>query len=356
MKPASLPLTLIAAALLLTACQNTGPRFDPHDASLADLSGLTPVGPASSIDPEWLTPPTDFFTIGPGDHIEIEMLGDPESRSTALVGPDGKVYYHLLPGLDIWGLTIAEATSLLERELARFVTEPRVAITLRAIQSKRVWLLGRVGAPGIYTMTSPMTLLEAISLAGGTAATTGVGGTTLDLADLRHSFLIRDGQLLPINFYELLREGNMAHNIYLHPEDFVFVPSALSQEIYVMGAVGRPGSVPYSDDLTLVAAISSRGGTAEQAYISHVAIVRGSLADPRIAIVDYRDIIRGRAPDVRLQPRDIVYVPLSPYRTLTRYADLIVRSFVRVVAANEGVRAVSDSAPLIRPNVPVGGD
>ncbi|HVR35641.1 MAG TPA: polysaccharide biosynthesis/export family protein, partial [Methylomirabilota bacterium] len=171
MKPASLPLTLIAATLLLTACQNTGPRFDPRDTSLADPSG-TPVGPVASIDPEWLTPPTDFFTIGPGDHIEIEMLGDPGSRSTALVGPDGKVYYHLLPGLDVWGLTIAEAASLLESDLARYVTEPRVAITLRGIRSKRVWLLGRVGAPGIYPMTAPMTLLEAISLAGGTASTT----------------------------------------------------------------------------------------------------------------------------------------------------------------------------------------
>ena len=71
-----------------------------------------------------------------------------------------------------------------------------------------------------------------------------------------------------------------------------------------------------------------------------VAIVRGSLSEPKIAVVDFKAIVTGHAPDVRLEARDVVYVPFSPYRTLERYAKLITDTFVRTVAANEGGRAV----------------
>jgi polysaccharide biosynthesis/export protein len=73
--------------------------------------------------------------------------------------------------------------------------------------------------------------------------------------------------------------------------------------------------------------------------------VRGSLAKPQIAIVNFEDIIKGKATDVILEPRDIVYVPLSPYRHLTKYADLIVTTFVRAIAINEGARAGGSTTP-----------
>jgi protein involved in polysaccharide export with SLBB domain len=94
------------------------------------------------------------------------------------------------------------------------------------------------------------------------------------------------------------------------------------------------------DDITVSTAIAKAFGTTPKAYLSHVAIVRGSLSEPRIAIVDFKAIITGQAPDVRLEPRDIVYVPSSPYRTLERYAKLVTDTFVRSVAANAGGRAV----------------
>jgi len=84
-------------------------------------------------------------------------------------------------------------------------------------------------------------------------------------------------------------------------------------------------------------------------------VVRGSLIEPKLAIVDYKEIVRGKAPDVLLEPGDIVYVPFTPYRTLARYADLILRTFVQTVAINEGSRAVSDQAGAVGVNIGVGG-
>jgi polysaccharide export outer membrane protein len=107
--------------------------------------------------------------------------------------------------------------------------------------------------------------------------------------------------------------------------------------------------------MSLVSAIANAQGTIKNAYLSHVAVVRGSLTEPKIAVVDYKELVNGKAPDVLLEPGDIVYVPLTPYRTLVRYADLIVRSFVQTIAINEGARAVSRNVNPVGVNIGVGG-
>jgi protein involved in polysaccharide export with SLBB domain len=194
-------------------------------------------------------------------------------------------------------------------------------------------------------------LLEALSLAGGAARSTSQISTE-ELADLRHSFVMRQNQLLPIDFQRLLREGDMAQNIYLQPDDFVYVPSALSQEVYVLGAVRFPRAVPYSQGMTVVGALAGASGAAQidwlapgsvglapDAFLSHVAVVRGSLAQPELTVVNCTDIIKGRAPDLLIEPGDIVYVPNTPYSTAKRYLNIIVNTFINTVAANAGTRA-----------------
>jgi polysaccharide biosynthesis/export protein len=293
--------------------------------------------------------------LGPGDRIEVEILGEAASRTELTIGPDGKVYFHMLPGLDVSGLTLQAARLRLEKALGEYLRDPQVAVNLREVQSKHVWLMGRVGQPGLYPLTGPMTLVEALTLAGGTSQSASLE-TTEELADLRHSFVVRQGEMLPVDFERLLRQGDMAQNIYLRPDDFIFVPSSLSKEIFVLGAVRSPTAVPYRNNLTLVAAIASTGGLIPR--VSHgaqVAIVRGSLSQPVVSVVDVAAILKGTAPDVVLEPRDIVYVPNSPYKTLNRYVDMILNTFVGTIAANEGIRAIDPSGVGVGINVPVGG-
>lgn len=346
-------LLLVPAALALTVlvgCQST-PQYNAVPESQPAVVTMAKAEPKSNRD--LLQPPTELFTLGPGDRLELEIMGVPTSRTPATVGPDGKIYFHLLPGQDVWGLTLAQTKSLLEKELAKYISEPQVGVTLRAVGSKSVWLLGRFAKPGIYPMAGPTTLLEAFSLAGGTARSLSTV-TTEELGDLRHSFVVREGQVLPVNFSKLLREGDMTQNIYLKADDFVYVPSASAREIYVLGAVRAPHAIPYNDELTVISAIAGAYGTIKDAYLSHVAIVRGSLSDPQITVVDYKAIVTGRAPNVRLEPHDIVYVPFTPYRTLTKYLETVVTTFANTVAANEGTLVVNPNAALITPTVPVG--
>jgi polysaccharide biosynthesis/export protein len=341
--------------LCLTACKTTtGPHLDLPRASGAAVTNLAQVTVTNVLNPAWLKPPTEPFTLGPGDRLEVEVLGDASSRTTLVVGPDGKIYYQLLRGLNVWGSTLVQTKALLERELLTYYREaPQVAITLRTVESKQIWLLGRLNAPGIYPLTAPLTLLEAISLAGGPAA--AVGSVTEDAADLQHSFVIRKGQLLPVDCQRLLRQGDMAQNIYLQPGDLVCLPSAQAREVFVLGAVGQPKTVNLNRRTTLISAIADAGGTIKDAHLESVALVRGSLTEPKIALVDMRAIVRGQSPDVTLESRDIIFVPFTPYRTVSRYVELILNTFARSVGANAGIKAVDPNAATLTSVVPIGG-
>jgi polysaccharide biosynthesis/export protein len=362
-------LFCLAGVLLavLAGCTSSGKRSGPS-GKFAHIPSATTTNlvVTNQVNAELLRPGDAPFTLGPGDRLEIEILGTPSSRAVTSVGPDGKIYYDLLPGMDVWGLSLAETQNVLQKELGKYLTNPRLTVTLREVSSKHVWLLGRMVRPGVYPMAAPMTLLESIALAGGTS-TSGTVITLQDLADLRHSFVMRQGQFLPVDFSRLLKEGDTSQNIYLQPDDFVYVPSASSQQVYVLGAVRFPRAMPYTDGMTLVSAMAGGAGATTMdwivpgttysytpdAYLSHVAIVRGSLSQPQLIVVDYGAVIKGRARDVALEPGDIIYVPNLPYATLKRYLNTIINTFITTVAANQGVYAGGGNVS-VGVSVPVG--
>lgn len=356
MKVSRLTLVGLSLVLLAVGCRSPGPRFDarqapPEDGGKEpsdsranklfklDEKSFASVQSTNQLLPEWLKPPAKLFTLGPGDVIDVEAAGDTNARpATLLVGPDGKVYYGLLPGLSVGGLTLSEAKTRLEQEHTNYVRiMPELNVSLRTVGSTKVWILGSVATPGIYPLVAPMTVLEAIATAGGTVA---YPGSAAEAVDLQNSFVMRKGELIRVDFYRLLRKGDLSQNIYLQPDDFVYLRPAVSRSIYVLGAVASPNALPASAHASLAWAIASAGGPVPYAYLSHVAIVRGSLAQPKIAILDYKEIVRGKAPNPRLEPGDIVYVPFSPYRYLGQFLDQVLRSFVSNLALNEGYRAV----------------
>lgn len=339
-------IALAGVLAFLAGCAHEPParhvQYESHP--VAPPNPYVSVAVTNRIDPAWLQPPPELFRLGPGDKVDIEIIGDPGSLATTLVGPDGKIYFDLLPGVDVWGLTLAQAKERIEQGLGKYMREPpRVSVVLREVSSQRVWILGRVQAPGVYTMPGPTTLLEAISMAGGTLSLTSysdqqAAGVNEELADLGRSFVVRDGKCLPVDFAGLLLRGDMSQNIYLRPDDFVYFPAAAARDVYVLGAVTQPQAVPYHDGLTVAGAIAGAYGTLPDAYLQHVALVEGSLSRPKVTVVDYKGVLRGETPDLAVEPGDIVYVPLSPYRILTHYVDVILDTFVSSAAINAGTR------------------
>lgn len=353
----------VLAVLLLAGCQSEMPakRFQDVNTLFAPTpAALEMTMMTNRLDPELLRAPTNLFTLGPGDKLDIELGDETNSLTTTVVGPDGKIYFNLLPGLDVWGLSVGQTRDTIEHELGKYIRgEPQVTVALRDVQSKRVWMLGRFQRPGIYTLSVPTTLLEAIAAAGGSQSFAGQrqigqgGPLGEDLADLSRSFVVRNGKMLPVDFEALLEKGDLSQNIYLEPDDFIYFTPGWAKEVYVLGAVTQPQAVQYVKNMTLMQAIAGAYGTVRDAYLAHVMIVRGSLTQPQVAALNYYDIVQGKSPDVPLQPNDIVYVPLTPYRYLRKYLDIALNTFVSSVAINAGVKATQP--PVSNVIIPVGG-
>ena len=367
-----------AAALLFAGCLLSGCstiarwRGSSTPAATTGLNAAaftpTPMQELPPLDPSLLQRPSEEYRLGPGDQLEIQVLGDVDTDTITTVGPDGKIYFYLLPGVDVWGLTVGQARDRIADGLKQFIREAQpISVTLRVPASERVWVLGRLNKPGVYPLTGPTTLLEAIaeagglsprsavsSLAGPVAIATGNSGASDEAADLSRAFVIRKGRLLRVDFKRLLRDGDLSQNIYLQPDDFVYLPAGSSSTVHVLGAVTQPRAVESTSQLSLVRAVAEAGGTLKDAYLSHVAIVRGSLTQPQVAIVDLNAVMHGQQADVALAPDDIVYVPYTPYHVLTRYVDMILDTFVRTVGVNEGARAITREAVPVGVNVPVG--
>ena len=351
--------------LLVAGCQGNKPQVhyrDLNDVPQVKAANARLMIVSNQVNPALLQAPTNFFTLGPGDKLDIEMPDDTNSLTTTVVGPDGKIYFNLLPGMDVWGLTLGQARQMLEHELRRYIRgEPQINVTLRDVQSKRVWLLGRFQQPGVYSLTGPTTVLEAVAAAGGSQSFAGQrqisegGPLGEDLADLRHSFIIRDGKMLPVDFYALLDKGDLSQNIYLQPDDFIYFAPAYAKEVYVLGAVTQPQPVQYVQGMTLIQAITGAYGTIRDAYLFHVTIVRGSLAKPGVTIVNYYDIVKGKTPDIALEPNDIVYVPFAPYRYLRRYLDAALNTFASSVALNAGTKlSTPNGVSSVTIGIPIG--
>ncbi|MEZ5413302.1 MAG: polysaccharide biosynthesis/export family protein [Opitutaceae bacterium] len=345
---------LLIALLLLAAGCTTPPETGP-ETELPPTVDFKPVGDKVRPTADLLQPPTEPFRLGVGDSIEIEVLEVAGTRRVCKVMPDGLIYFDLLPGFRAEGLTPGELRDQLAAALARHYRSPQVGLILRAVNSQRVWVLGRVNTPGLYPLESPTTLLEVLARSGG-LFTSRFSGTTEELADLKHSFLVRDQRMLPVDFYALLREGDMMQNVYLRNGDYIYLPSALSQQIYVLGAVHKPRAVGFMDQVTLVSSIAAAFDVLPTAHTRRILVIRGSFTKPEVAVLDYEAIRQGAAPDVPLRPGDIVWVPESPWSNLADYTRAVLNTFVSTVAANEGARFAVPDAPTVDINISTGSN
>ena len=358
MKPIANKFPVAMFLLLSTACAPMGKRFNPYsrvgtDKKIAKEAAFQPVALNNPLPAGLLIPSRELFRLGVGDLLEIEQLGVPNTRQDCRIMPDGLIYYHTCPGMKCTGLTLPELKTQLEASLKDYYRSPQISIILRNVTSQRVWVLGRVNTPGLYPIAGPTSVLEAIARAGG-LFTSRFSGTTEELADLQHSFVVRNGEFLPVDFVKLLRQGDLSQNVYLKNGDYVYLPSALTNEVYVLGAVRTPKAVGFMDQVTLVSAIADAKGLLSNAYAQRAVIVRGSLVKPTVATVNLTRILTGKDPDIALQPRDIVWIPNSPWDRVESYTKVILNSYVRTVSANKGTQAVSSTAGSVQPIIPIG--
>jgi protein involved in polysaccharide export with SLBB domain/capsular polysaccharide biosynthesis protein len=277
------------------------------------------------------------LTLGPGDVVTIALWGEPTLTITEVaIGPDGRISFAEAQDVLASGLTVDELRVKMNEELAKYRRAPQTMITPVAFRSKKYYVLGRVMTKGVYLLDRPTTVLEAVVRAHG-FETGLVDRNIVNVADFSRSFLMRRGQRFPLNFESLFQNGDLSQNLSIEPGDYLYFPGANLKEVYVLGEVRLPGPANYTPDMTLMAAISARAGYTDKAYKGKVLVVRGSLNKPETFVIETKDILAGKSPDFRLQPKDIIFVNSRPFIYGEELANLAITAFLQsIVTASVG--------------------
>jgi polysaccharide biosynthesis/export protein len=161
--------------------------------------------------------PADY-RIGAGDVILVSVWREPDASQEVTVRSDGKVSLPLVKEVELAGLTPSEAERMLSQSFERMIPGADVTLIIRAVNSRKVYLVGAVRTVGSMNMTSTLTVLQAIAQAGGLT----------DFAKKKNIYILRQegGKQVRLAFnYEAVVKGErMEQNITLQPDDTIIVP------------------------------------------------------------------------------------------------------------------------------------
>jgi polysaccharide biosynthesis/export protein len=159
------------------------------------------------------------YSIGPEDVISVSVWKEPDFSNTAVpVRPDGMVSLPLLGDVQAAGKTPSQLSEDITVKLKKYIEEPRVTVVVTGMNSRRVFILGEVNHPGPTGMSANMTVLQAISAAGGPTAY----ANTKKIAVLRTEQGKQSKYLF--NYKEVIKGNNQDQNIQLKPGDTIVVP------------------------------------------------------------------------------------------------------------------------------------
>lgn len=302
--PDNVKIKPITAELIIEQFRNAQP---PKAA--ASQSALA--GEGRRIAPVIPTPPD--YKVGAGDILTIIVWDHPELTTPAgqyrsadqagtVVSENGTIYYPYVGVLPVAGKTTRQIRELLISKLSKYIEKAQIDVRMAAFRSQRVYVVGEVSKPGQqYISDIPMTVLEAVNLAGGFTPE----------ADYSNVLLTRKGVTYRVDIQSMYENGATEQNTLLEAGDILNVSDRTFNKIFVLGEVNKPGSLVMTKKRsTLAEALSDAG------YISQdrsnpkwIYVMRGEGETPELFHLD------GSSPDSMLladkfplRPRDIIYV------------------------------------------------
>jgi len=159
-----------------------------------------------------------LYTIQPNDFLEIFVYKEPELTRKVLVRPDGRISFPLVQDLQAAGINPGELKASIEKELEHFLNAPSVTVIVEAIQSYRIFVVGKVMNPGPFMVEKPVTVLQALAFAGGFQEFANESGMTIVRTQGPRS------TVLDFNYKDVVRGKNSEQNIFLESGDVVVVP------------------------------------------------------------------------------------------------------------------------------------
>ena len=135
---------------------------------LGSLAACTPAAPKLTAEAiPGGVPLTSEHVLGPGDEFEVRFPFYPDLNDRVIIGPDGRLSLQLVNTVALGGLTVGEATKLLNERYATVIRDPQVNVTMRTYAPEEIFVDGWVANPGLVRSDVPLTVSRAIAQAGG---------------------------------------------------------------------------------------------------------------------------------------------------------------------------------------------
>lgn len=217
----------------------------------------------STFAPATDVPVPSEYAVGPGDTIEVQLIGNTKGRYRLVVGRDGRVNFPELGPIPVSGLRYDDMRNLLEGRVRDQMIGTQATVSMGELRSIRVFVMGDVEHPGSYTVSGLSTITNALFVSGGVKK----------IGSLRNVELKRDGVTVTrLDLYDLLLRGDTRADSRLQPGDVIFIPPVGSM-VSLAGEVRRPAIYELKNEAAIREIIALAGGFTPQ-------------ADPKLATIE----------------------------------------------------------------------
>lgn len=235
----------------------------------------------STFAPADNVPVTPDYVIAPGDELQLNVTGRIDGRWNLTVNRDGTINIPKVGMVTVSGIAYKDLKDALIREIGRFYTGFDLSISMGALRSIRVYVVGNARVPGAYTVSSLSTMVNALFEAGGPGKT----------GSMRNIQLKRNGKLVAnLDLYALLLNGDKSSDARLVNEDVIFIPP-VGPLAGISGDVRRPAIYEINDEVRVTDLIAMAGGFTTTAF-------RGRVAMQRIVEHRFRDFFEADLADI----------------------------------------------------------
>ncbi|MDT7813950.1 MAG: polysaccharide biosynthesis/export protein [Acidobacteriaceae bacterium] len=260
------------------------------------------------------------YVLGPEDQITVRVFAANDIPDKPVqIDNDGSVTLPMIGSVHAAGLTVEQLEDNLVIAYKKYFKDPQVTVQVNDFRSQPVSVAGNVTKPGVVQLRGNRNLMEVIGQAGGLRADAGDSVLiTRNLSEgpipLAGAFTDPTGKysVAHINIRSIMSGKDPEANIQIKPHDVITVPRA--RLVYVLGDVSRPGGYVMTENetMSLTQAIALAGGWSKTAALSSARVLRANGGATREQLLaNVKKIMENKAPDLQLQPDDILYIPNS---------------------------------------------
>lgn len=245
--------------------------------------------------------PDSSYTLDAGDILNIQLIGQIDFIDMFPVNRDGSLNIPDVGKINVAGLTLSEASSLIKSTVDSVFLGTEAYVTLDQIRDVNILVSGNAKNPGVYTLTGNSNILHALTMAGGVN----------EYGSYRVINLVRNGEVLEtLDIYDILIDGNYSLKKRLRSGDVVFVESR-KKTITIDGAVKRPAIYEVKDGEYLDSVIRYSNGIKQTADLQNISLER--MLDGSLKSIPIRNISQFNS----IEPieGDLIYVREYAYRT-----------------------------------------